>query len=319
MQAIGVYLNPRASRGEAGGIEEQIEKQLFRYPIVFRRPDGLTALKNQIEDDIASGEFSALACVGGDGTVNTMIQYLKDQKVGLLVIPAGTANDLAHELGNHNLRNAFRAIRNKESKKMDLISVNGVAMATNGGIGLGGDVSDKINKLRKRFPQFKNLMKYSGKNIYTFMLASEILSGFFDRYKLSINSKEFSGDLESSVVLINNQPKLAGTFNIAPETCHLDGKVNVTILTHPNRALLARFIMKTLAGEIPKNDPYYITFETASLSVKVREEKLLPFFGDGEILQKSNQFQINVLPESLKVFCRLPEGLGVIRPEVALS
>lgn len=41
----------------------------------------------------------------------------------------------------------------------------------NGGIGFAAEVAKEINELRSKFPAFKNLMKFSGKNIYSMFLA----------------------------------------------------------------------------------------------------------------------------------------------------
>ena len=81
-------------------------------------------------------------------------------------------------------------------------------MATNGGIGLGGQVAKRINKIRRKYPVFKSVMKFSGKSIYSFFVAQELMAMKFDQYNLSIESKEFNQDVVTSCILINNQPML---------------------------------------------------------------------------------------------------------------
>ena len=172
MQEIAVYLNSRAGKADAGVWEKEILRCLFRSSVTFRRPDSIDELRDNLEFDIKR-RVDSIISVGGDGTANTLIQKLAGENIGLLVIPGGTANDLAAELGTkHSIRHALSQIRARQTKKIDLISVNGQLMATNGGIGFGGRVANQINEMRKKIPLFKTFMKYSGRSVYSFFAAT---------------------------------------------------------------------------------------------------------------------------------------------------
>jgi diacylglycerol kinase (ATP) len=53
---------------------------------------------HQIRQAIANGLDTVLAC-GGDGTINDVLQGLVGSQVALGIIPVGTANTLAHDIG----------------------------------------------------------------------------------------------------------------------------------------------------------------------------------------------------------------------------
>ncbi len=309
-QHISVYLNPRAANTSMELWKDKIGRALFRSELSFRTPQNLCELKALLDHDIATG-VDAVVAVGGDGTVNTLIQHLAGTQVGLLVVPGGTANDLANELGNRrNIDRVIRCIRSGLTENIDLININGRRMVTNGGLGLGSIVAQAINSTRLRYPLFKKIMKLSGKNIYGLYIARELMTANFASEEYSIECAEFKRTLRSSVILINNQPVLAGMFRIAPETDNADGKFNVTILAHQNRQDLIVCILKIVSGNLPKNDPDLISFETENIQIRrIRRQGQAPleFFGDGDILGQSDTWNASIDKAALKVYSRRRE------------
>lgn len=320
MSKISVYMNQQASHCSYEFWRERIHRSLFRSEVLYRTPKSLSELNILLRQDIANN-VDTIVSVGGDGTVNTLIQELAGKDIALLVVPGGTANDLASELGHKgSVDEVIRCIREKQTKSIDLININGRYMATNGGIGFGGDVARRINQLRLKTPAFKKIMNLTGKSIYSFFVAQELLSGNFDTYDFEVNCAELSGRFTSSAVWINNQAKIADTYSIAPNTKNDDGTFNMIILTHPTRALLINCFLKILRGIHPVNDPHFISIETSKLSLKFATP--IDFFGDGEIFETNDQFNISSLHAGLNVFSLKlgQKNLTPLAPEqVALS
>lgn len=302
MQNISVYLNERASN-TSHDLQGQINSALFRSQIDYNMPSDLDELYKGLENDIARS-VDAVLSVGGDGTVHTIIQKLAGTDIGLLVVPGGTANDFAHAMGSSkNIKQITQAIRNNVKKKIDLININGRYMATNGGLGFAAEVAHEINLLRASYPQFKSLMKFSGKNIYAAFVAKKLLDRDLKTYKFRVNSAEYKETVFSPLILINNQPTVGGTFEVAPNTNHQDGTFNVTILKHSNRLELISCFIKILSGNTPKNDPDYISFETSDVQIDLLDEdKGLKFFGDGETFDNSHSWNIKCNPGHLNVY-----------------
>ncbi|MCF8059628.1 MAG: hypothetical protein K9K67_10045 [Bacteriovoracaceae bacterium] len=319
MQEISVYLNSKAGQTGMDFWEKEIGRRLFRSHLNFRHHDSKEDLLISLGEDIKN-KVNTIVSVGGDGTVHTLIQKLAGEDIGLLVVPGGTANDLANELGAiKNIEKVISWVRSQETKKIDLISINGKLMATNGGIGLGGQVAEKINNIRNKVPLFKNLMKLTGKRIYPFFAATEILDPSLPYYKLKITSKEFAGIIETPGLLINNQSRLGGSFHVAPHTSNNDGTFNVTAFTHKNRARLIQCLWSMGQGEILPEDNNIITFETDSLEVELLEGEDLNFFGDGEIVSRAKKWDISVRPQTLLVYSQGERDIVDMVNEVTLS
>lgn len=307
MQNISVYMNSRASNSQEEW-REKISNGLFRSEIQYKAPNTIDELYEELDRDIKE-EVATILSVGGDGTMNTLIQKLAGTDIALLVVPGGTANDLANTLGsNTSVNKIVQTIREDVKKRIDLVNINGRFMATNGGIGFASEVAREINDLRKKFPTFKNFMKLSGKNIYSLFLAKELLARDIISNRYNILCNEFTGEVNSPLVLVNNQPTLAGSFNIAPQTNHQDGSVNVTIFTHENRLELVQAILKILRNEDLSKDKKIISFETKNIKIDLLDEGSLSFFGDGEIFEEARSWNISVLEKGLSVYT--PKGLA---------
>ena len=301
MQNISVYLNQRASNGSSDW-QGEISKVLFRSHVEFMNPASLDELYEKLENDVAKNVHAVLS-VGGDGTVNAIIQKLAGTNVSLMVFPGGTANDFARVLGSSgNIKKITQTIRQNVKKKIDLISINGAFMATNGGLGFAAEVAQEINELRKSFPQFKGLMKLSGKSIYSFFLAKKLLEREIKSYEFKISCEEMNETVYSPLILINNQPALGGDFIVAPKTHYQDGKFNITIFKHQNRLELVACILKILQGNFPADDKKLISFESSGVRIDLLNGEGLSFFGDGEIFKRNNFWDIKCHPSYLSVY-----------------
>lgn len=302
MQNISVYLNSRASNSDVDW-KSKIDSALFRSNIEYKAPAGLNQLYNELDLDIENN-VDAIMSIGGDGTVNTIIQRLAGTDVGLFVIPGGTANDFAQVLGaSQNIKKMSQTIRQNIRKKIDLIMINDRFMATNGGIGFASEVAREINELRHEYPQFKNFMKLSGKSVYSMFLAKKLLMKEIKTYKFKIESSNMNETINGPLILINNQPILGGTFNVAPHTVHNDGKFNITIFKHTNRLELVSALIKILNNDFPYDDKNIVSFETDRVKIELLEDKNgLSFFGDGEVFKEERVWDIKLYPQFLTVF-----------------
>jgi diacylglycerol kinase (ATP) len=304
MQKVRVFLNTRASQGQSRDWQSLIQRQLFRSELDFIAPRDEHELRAEINRATAD-KVDVIVSVGGDGTFHTLIQQLAEPETRFLVLPAGTANDLARELGIHNrIKEALEFVRLDEWKAIDLITVNGTHMATNGGIGIIGDVAESINQWRRSIPGFQSLMSNIGHPMYTLILGLKLLGAPQKKYRLRITSPDYHGELESPLLMINNQPSVAGSFKIAPETKNDDGKFNVSIFTHHHLCQLLTGIYRVRQHIPPANDPRMLSFETDHMEIELlgNTDQKMAFYGDGELLTSARRLEIGIKPQSLRVY-----------------
>jgi len=305
MAQISVYLNPHASESLHSFQAEEIKKYFFRQEIRFNNPASEQELVNLIKKDREEG-IDCIFSIGGDGTAHTIAQNLVGSKTKLLVLPGGTANDLAHELGtNSNLRKLANIFHSRTTKEVDIINVNGRYLVTNGGVGIAHKVAQEVNLLRKKTSLFKSFLKTAGKNAYSLMFIKQMLSYEFELHNVFIDSPDMprlEKRVVSPLILVNNQPHLAGKFPVAPGTRNDDGKFNVTIFLHTNRLDFIKSASSFLMGQFPENDKKIIHFETDSLKMMSLDDKELCFFGDGENFAPAKELDISIIPKGLVVY-----------------
>jgi diacylglycerol kinase family enzyme len=306
MAKISIYLNPKASRSESTGYsQEEFQKFFFRHQVDIHSPDGLEALNARIQKDLEEGTDYIFA-VGGDGTTNTISQNLINKNIKLMVIPTGTANDFAKEMGaSANLKKISHIFNAQSTKKVDTIKVNDRYMVTNGGLGMAHEVAKTVDQLRKEHPQFKKVMKTFGKHTYSVVYAQQMLARPFNLRRVLIESKDsplVDPRVTTGLILINNQEYIGGKFRVAPGTRNDDGKFNVTIFTHENRFDLMKCTLMMLSGSYPRNDKNLISFETDQLVLNSLDGEPLEFFGDGELFTPpSTVIDISIIPGALEV------------------
>lgn len=301
MQKIAIFYNRHASHSGSDWTKS-VQEVLFRSELSFYEIPRPRQLKKLIDSVIQQGT-SIVICIGGDGSMNLMIQHLANSGVGFLLIPAGTANDLARELGIlKSVVDTIYSVRKDHVKTIDLIRINGHLFATNGGIGLGADVTHIINSVRAKYPKSNLLLRLFKHKIYTLVLSFFALRPKLEYHHIMLTTDSESQELRTPFVFILNQSKIAGSVEIAPESANDDGLFHIVAFTHANRIKLLQSFVKILLGEIPCDDCDFHSFKTSRATLNVINGNEVTYFGDGEVIGKGHTFEIEIVPKSLKVY-----------------
>lgn len=103
-----------------------------------------------VRESIRRG-LSPIVVAGGDGTINEVVNGLADSDVPLGLIPVGTGNALARQIGLKpgDIEGACRAIAAGRTRRMDLGCLNGRFFASMAGVGLDAHVARRVGGLWK--------------------------------------------------------------------------------------------------------------------------------------------------------------------------
>lgn len=98
-------------------------------------------------------EVDAFAIGGGDGTLNLALEGLIASGKPLLILPLGTANNLARNLKiPTDILSACRVLNNGKIEKVDVAQVNGIYFLNVAGLGLSTQINRKVDpQAKKRF------------------------------------------------------------------------------------------------------------------------------------------------------------------------
>ncbi len=161
-----LIVNPRSANGATGRRWQRIEQRLCailpQFDAVFtERPGDGTRLAAS-----AANEYEVVAAVGGDGTINEVVNGLigedgTPRAAALGIIPRGTGSDLVRSLGiPHSLDAAAAVLARRRRREVDIgrARVRGLDGApvtryfiNEAELGMGAAVSDTVNRSSKRF------------------------------------------------------------------------------------------------------------------------------------------------------------------------
>ncbi|MGB3439544.1 MAG: phosphatase PAP2 family protein [Actinophytocola sp.] len=110
-EGLVLVVNPGAgSSGEAG---EEVRKAWPRADVIEILPDVdvIAELTKKVENGTDNGEVRAIGAVGGDGTVACVAGVAVEHGLPLVLVPAGTLDHFARDVGIENLDEAQAATR----------------------------------------------------------------------------------------------------------------------------------------------------------------------------------------------------------------
>jgi diacylglycerol kinase family enzyme len=327
---VSIVINPKAGSVNPKLIEEKIRQALFRCDLVFAKSKNLEEMGQFLSEEMAQKTDYFLIC-GGDGTVNTCLQFLMKTQDDFTKIPpiavvrSGTANDLAHEIGiSHRIDQAVRNILEGEVTNIDIIQISSgdkkVFMLTNGGLGIPALTADLANQLRSGLqkvstcPKTAGLFKLLAKNgyqavkkigpgIYSMMVAEALRTWEQKGWELEFEIPGFKTFItKAPIVLISNQPSIGNKFLPAPFTSNTDGTVNLLLSKSLKISEHLAAFWHLKKGTVNKSDSFK-SYELKEFKIRSTNPKRpMTFFGDGEILFKDvAELSIKCLHKGLPV------------------
>ena len=308
VQKIQVLVNKNSGAKAYRETVAQIERDNWGFDVEICRTSTLAEVDAVLFNTTAK-THRALVVVGGDGTLNHILKHVVEKQIPLGIIPAGTANDLANQLGViASWRQLQELIIKNEPHAVDLVSVNDKYFATVGGIGLGAQLTLSVNKLRQKSAVFSSLWKTLGTKAYSFMAAQIALTSKRYLNSVRIKSKDIDVSLATSIVLICNQGFLGKDLLVVPHARNDDNLFEVVVLGKMNRFHLLHSIANTKRGKDYFKD---LRFRTDFCEIESLKGEAMNVFGDGEFLVSAAKLSFRILPNVLKVYSTRTQGLKV--------
>ena len=290
-----LIVNPYSGRGAAGRRRAELEGALSRAGLACERVEttGPRHAEALAQQGAAAGRTIVVA--GGDGTLgealNGMTRAHPDGVLGPIgVLPLGTANDLAHNLGLPlELKAAAAAIAAGRTRRIDLGQANDWVFANNSAVGL----EPVVTRYNIRMVRWRGVLRY--------LVAA--LRAINDkpiwRMRLAWDDGSFEGPI--SLVSVGNGVVTGGLFRMAPAALPDDGRLTFVFGFAPTRRKMLGLLPRTISGTFV-DDPAIQQHHTTRLTVESTTPT--PIQADGEIRDEAILRVIyRVLPARLDVFC----------------
>ncbi len=310
-QRIQIIINPsaRSGRGQAAlfdGLKR--DAALAAACVRSDSPQHFRALLCAAQDPQAG--LSAVGIAGGDGTVTLALQALADcpQRVPLWVLPTGSGNDFANDLGGSRaLSHALALLRHGVPRWVDV----GEAQTAAGSVqpfccvaSIGLDERALYHIHGSRLPRSQALNVYGA------------LRGLWQYQPVEVEVSWPAGSFRGpiSFLAVTNTRSYGGGFRISPQARIDDGRLDLCIVPQMAKAaLLWRFprILRGTHGDIPG----VVQAQVDRVFIRAcREDQPLPVCLDGELPSLCAPVELRPAQRRLLVLSPRPPAERAIPP-----
>lgn len=279
MKLVVVY-NPKS--GSALSARE-LRDVFTKYGHIVERliPLG-DSLKRTLKPYLVSG--ATVAVVGGDGSINAVVQLLAGTKAVLAPLPGGTLNHFTKDLSiPQNLDDALEQLSDSKVYAVDVANVNGTLFLNNSSIGLYPSSLAVRNRLEDKWGKWPAAVIAAFRTLI-----------YFRTYQLRINDKEIT----TPFVFVGNNMYQLDTLGMAERKKINQGVLSVFVARTVSRPVLLKIALFSLIGKAHTLNEFDI-YETTLLQVEARHP--LPVSYDGEMNYMSSHVEYSIHPSSLKV------------------
>ncbi|RME84685.1 MAG: diacylglycerol kinase family lipid kinase, partial [Planctomycetota bacterium] len=268
-QRIRIVLNPIAGKGlwrrTLGFLRKGLREKGYHVEVIpTKGPGHAMEAVQDIEEDYA------VLTLGGDGTINEVINGLGDKKVPIAIFPVGTGNVLCKEFNIPSQPEEFlETFSSGVVREIDLgFSSLGRQFHSFLGAGFDGHIVREISKVRKG-----NMSQLN----YVLPVIKAARSYQASKIRVVVDGKEVTQ--EATTVLIGNVKSYGGPLQITRKASVDDGLLDICFVTGNGFLNWARYIWGMFRRNLDKyQDVQY--FRGKEILLESEEETPVQIDGD---------------------------------------
>jgi diacylglycerol kinase (ATP) len=297
---VAVVVNPSSGRGKAKRILPSVRAELARLDVdaevlISDGPDH----PPKLAAEAAASGAEIVAALGGDGMAGMVARGLIGTETALAVIPTGTGNDFAVNLG-YSRKKPLEAVQALVEPRFRRIDAGRIRCATKeetfinvAGIGFDSVVNDVANRMQTRIEGTAKYVAAVLKVIPRFKPA---------RFEVSLGGER--RELDAMMVAVGNGVSYGGGMRICPDASLDDGMLDVTVIGAMSMPEFLLNLPKVFRGTHVRHPKCSTTRGTR---VDISADREFEVWADGE--------HIGPLPASLEI---VPQALRLVVPKAAV-
>jgi YegS/Rv2252/BmrU family lipid kinase len=253
-------------------------------------------LRSRTQKTVAQAP-GAIVVAGGDGTINTVASACVEAQRPLGLVPAGTFNYVARNLGvPTEVSEAVAVIVNGWVREVDIGEINGRIFLNNAGIGLYAQMLERREQDKRRFGRSRMVAFLSGMRC---LLSAHPL------YTVEVLADGQTARHQTTTLFFGCNALQLGDFNVAAAECLRHQKLAVLLLKLHNRWEASLAACAALLGRL---DEVYTTEVFCASSIRVQTgRRALKVAIDGEIVLQRSPLDVTLRPGALQVFAPAKE------------
>jgi len=278
-----------AAKSFGGGLPElrrELERQGVDDPLWIEVPKSRFAPK-QVKRALAEGA-ELFFVWGGDGTVQRCIDTMAGSDAALVILPAGTSNLLATNLGiPQDIEQAVSIGLHGERRKLDVGRFNGERFAVMAGAGFDASMIQQADgTLKDRL----------GRVAYVWAGSKNLRAKPF-KAKIAVDGVPWYAGA-ASCILVGNVGRLFGGIEVFEDASPDDGRLEVGVVKADGISDWVRTLARTAAGH-PERSP--LVQATSATKIKVKLNRKILYEVDGGDRKKVKSFTVNVQPAAITI------------------
>lgn len=288
MRRVIVLLNPRAGgRPEPRQVREALAAVGVEADVRPLVRGGITAAAS-----VAVRERpDAVVAAGGDGTVSGVAAALAETDVPLGVLPVGTLNHFARDLGiPPDLAGAAAVIAAGNVRAIDLGEVNGLTFVNNSSIGLYPLIVRRREGIRRRL----------GRGKWAAMAVAVV--SVFRRFPLVHVTLQLGGEklrCKTPLVFVGNNRYVINFWSLGRRERLDAGELSVYLINAASRLRFVWLALRALLGRLRQESDFQ-QISVPHLRIDSRRRRLR-VARDGEITRLHPPLEYRIRPRSLRV------------------
>jgi len=289
MSGTVLIYNPRSGSGDHGDtVRERVAAHDYDIEETEAAGDAISLAKAAAETG-----YETIVAAGGDGTINEVIGGLEQadalDDVTLGVLPLGTGNNFAQQLGITDLETAFDVLADGDRRRIDLGQASDRPFVNSCVAGLTAESSSETS------PAMKDRL-----GVLAYVVTGLRSMSDFESLRLTIDpadddqSAAWAG--EAICVLIGNGRRFTATGGAQADM--EDGLLDIVVIKDVSTFdLMSDRITERLLGS---DSEHIIRSKASSLTITNHDPSAISFSLDGEIISH-RELTIDVRPGTLSV------------------
>lgn len=287
---ILLIVNPTAGKGASLMQLDRVREILARMGVAVtekitkRQFDAQENLKHWITSDTHE-----IICMGGDGTLNEIINGMYPHNLPVRIISSGTGNDLIKAIGIVPLDDFFTT-ENFSNVNMfranDAIGINAL------GIGFDGEVVRSMDE---------NNLPIRGLMAYMIFVIKHLLGFVPPRYDIIVDGQRLNDKFY--IALVANGKAIGGGFFLTPDADPGDDYLDLCLIRDLPMIMRPLFVIKVLLKK-HINDRNVVMRRIKHILIK--SNRIVYAQLDGQLV-KNDVFNIELIKEKLRIVAGLIE------------
>lgn len=280
-EGVAFVVNPSAGSALSSSAEPELREALPKAEVF------VTESADDVEGALEKASHArAIGMAGGDGSVNMAAKVAIEHGLPLLVVPAGTLNHLARDLGIKSVKDAIEAVRNGRAAAVDVSSIDGRFFLNTASFGSYVEMVDAREKLEGKIGKWPAMIV---------ALTNVLRTGTPVHVEIDGRKRNIW------MIFIGNCKYHPSGFGPSWRERLDDGLLDVRTVDANEPWARTRLVFAVLSGTLGKCGVYEHAL-VRELKVRSVDGKPLRLARDGETFEGSPEFTVTKLDKPLPIY-----------------